>query len=130
MYQKLTVVGYLGGDPELRFLPSGTAVCNFSIASNRTYTKDNEQVKETTWFRVSVWGNQGENANKYLAKGSRVLVEGRLKPDPDTGNPRLWVKGSETYASFEVDAQRVVYLSPITPQTEGVDNPETDYIPF
>lgn len=91
MYQKIIIVGNLGGDPVMRYTPSGQAVTNFSVATNRQYTASNgEQVKETTWFRVSVWGKQAEVANQYLRKGRKVLVEGRLIPDPQTGGPRIW----------------------------------------
>ena len=83
MYQKIIVVGNLGGDPEMRYMPDGTAVTNFSLATNRKWTdgQGNPQ-EEVTWFRVSTWGRIAENCNQYLAKGSKVLVEGRIKPDP------------------------------------------------
>jgi len=113
VYQKLVVVGNLGRDPEMRYTPSGQAVTNFSMATNRRYTDSNgQQVDETTWFRVSVWGNQAEAVNQYLQQGSRVLVEGRLRPDPETGGPRIWTRNDGTPgASFEVTAFRVVFLS-------------------
>jgi len=113
MYQKLVIVGNLGRDPEMRYTPSGQAVTNLSIATNRQYTANSgERVKETTWFRVSVWGNQAENANKYLRKGSKVLIEGRLTQDPATGGPRIWTgTDGSPRASFEMTAQVVQYLS-------------------
>jgi len=113
VYQKITIIGNLGRDPEMRYLPSGQAVTNISVASNHTYTDSNGQkVKETTWFRVSVWGAQAESVNQYLQQGSRVLVEGRLRPDPETGNPRIWTRNDGTPGSnFEITAQRVVFLS-------------------
>ncbi len=113
MYQKLVIVGNLGRDPEMRYTPSGQAVTNFSMASNRRYTDSNgQQVDETSWFRVSVWGNQAEAVNQYLQQGSRVLVEGRLRPDPETGGPRIWTRNDGTPgASYEVTAFRVVFLS-------------------
>ena len=94
MYQKVIVVGYLGRDPEMRYMPDGTAVTNFSIATNRRWTDraSGEPRDETTWFRVSVWGRQAETANEYLSKGSQVLVEGRLEVDPQTGGPRLFTR--------------------------------------
>lgn len=113
MYQKITIIGNLGRDPEMRYLPSGQAVTNISVAVNHTYTDSNGQkVKETTWFRVSVWGAQAESVNQYLQQGSRVLVEGRIRPDPETGNPRIWTRNDGTPgANFEITAQRVVFLS-------------------
>jgi single-strand DNA-binding protein len=84
-----------------------------SVATNRRYNDSNGQrVDETTWFRVSVWGNQAEAVNQYLQQGSRVLVEGRLNPDPETGGPRIWTRNDGTPgASFEITAWRVVFLS-------------------
>lgn len=111
-YQKIVVVGNLGRDPEMRYTPTGQAVTNFSIASNRQYTASNgEKVKETCWFRVSAWGRQGEIANQYLKAGRQVLVEGRLTPDKTTGGPRVWTRQDGTPgASFEISADRIVFL--------------------
>lgn len=111
MYHKLIIVGNLGRDPEMRYTPSGQAVTNFSLASNRTYTgKDGQRVKETIWFRVTVWGKQAESCNNYLQKGSKVLVEGQIKPD-ENGSPRIWNRQDGTpAASFEVTALTVRFL--------------------
>jgi single-strand DNA-binding protein len=113
MYQKTIIVGNLGGDPEMRYTPSGQAVTNFSVATNRQYTaSDGQKVKETVWFRVSAWGKQAESCNQYLNKGSSVLVEGRLTADPATGGPRIWNKQDGTpSASFELTADTVRFLS-------------------
>lgn len=113
MYQKLMVVGNLGQDPEMRYMPDGTAVTNFSLACNRRWTDraTGEQQEEVTWFRVSVWGRQGESANQYLSRGRQVLVEGRLRPDPHSGGPRLWTRSDGSVgASYEVVADRVHFL--------------------
>jgi single-strand DNA-binding protein len=114
MYQRIIIVGNLGNDPEMRYMPDGTAVTNISVATNRSWTdsRTGEATKETTWFRVSVWRKQAEAVNQYLAKGSRVLVEGRLRPDPQTGGPRLWTAQDGTVrASFEITADSVQFLS-------------------
>ena len=61
------------------------------MACNRKYTgADGQAVKETTWYKVSVFGRQAEACAQYLKKGSGVLVEGRLQPDKSTGGPRVW----------------------------------------
>lgn len=111
MYQKITLVGNLGRDPEMRYTPGGQAVTNLSVATNRRYTNsDGQQIEETAWFRVSVWGRQAEAVHEYLRKGRQVLVEGRLVPD-ESGNPRIWNRQDGTpAASFEVNAQRVIFL--------------------
>lgn len=113
MYQKIIIVGNLGGDPQMRYMPDGTAVTSFSVATNRRWNDRNsgQQVDETTWFRVSVWGRQAESANEYLSKGKQVLIEGRLKPDPATGGPRMWTGQDGTMrASFEIFAESVRFM--------------------
>ena len=140
MYQKVVIVGNLGGDPEMRYLANGTAVTNFSVATNRRWTDkaSGEPREETTWFRVSVWGRQAETANEYLAKGRRVLVEGRLRPDPETGRPRVFTRKDGTVgASFDLTASDVRFLGSrdeagVAPGGAG-DAPsaqEEDEIPF
>lgn len=113
MYQSLTIVGNVGKDPEMRYTPTGQAVTSFSLATNRQYTGSNgEQVKETIWFRVSTWGKLAETCNQYVKKGSKVLVEGRLTADKNTGGPRIWTKqDGSSGASFEVTANTVRFLS-------------------
>lgn len=113
MYHTIIIVGNLGRDPEMRYTPSGQAVTNFNVATNRQYTgSDGNQVKETIWFRVSTWGKQAETCNQYLRKGSKVLIEGRLTPDASTGGPRLWQRqDGSTAASYEVSANTVRFLS-------------------
>ena len=113
MYQSLTIVGNVGKDPEMRYTPTGQAVTSFSVATNRQYTGSNgEQVKETIWFRVSTWGKLAETCNQYVKKGSKVLVEGRITADKNTGGPRIWTKQDGTAgASFEVTANTVRFLS-------------------
>ncbi len=113
MYQKIVIVGNLGRDPEMRYTPSGQAVTNFNVATNRQYTgSDGQRIKETTWFRVSAWGRQAETCNQYLRQGSKVLIEGRLTADPATGGPRVWTRqDGSAGASFEITAQSVQFLS-------------------
>lgn len=120
MFQTLILIGNLGKDPEMRYTPSGQPVTSFSVATNRQYTNNSgETVKETIWFRVSVWGKMAETCNQYLKKGSKVLVEGRLTADAATGGPRIWnSQDGSPRASFEVNAQTVRFLSS-RGETEG-----------
>ena len=125
MYQQIIIVGNLGSDPEMRYMPDGTAVTNFSVATNRKWTDGNgNPQEEVTWFRVSVWGRQAETTNQYLAKGSKVLVEGQLRPDPATGGPRIWTRSSDgtVGASYEIKADTVRFLS-------GRDDGDGGYAP-
>ena len=113
MHHHITIAGNLGRDPEMRFLPSGQAVTNINVATNRTYTDSNGQkVTETIWFRVSIWGARAESTNQYLKKGSKVLIEGRLNCDPETGGPRMFTRNDGTVgANYELTAQNVIFLS-------------------
>jgi single-strand DNA-binding protein len=114
MYQKIIVVGNLGRDPEMRYMPDGTAVTSFSVATSRRWTDraTGQPVDETTWFRVNVWGRQAESTNQYLSKGSKVLVEGQITPDRNTGGPKLFTRQDGTVgSSFEIRADNVRFLS-------------------
>ena len=107
MYQKLIIIGNLGRDPEMRYSVEGKPVTNFSVATSREYNGE----KETTWFRVSVFGKQAESCNQYLEKGSKVLVEGRLSPDKVTGSPKVWTKKDGSCgSSYEMTADTVRFL--------------------
>lgn len=137
MYQKLIIVGHLGRDPEMRYLPSGQAVTDMSVATNRVYNNSNGQrVEETTWFRVSFWGGRAETVNQYLRKGSKVLVEGYLRPDPETGGPRVWTRNDGTpAASFEMTGINFTFLSTraedqALQNQSGQDLVDEDEIPF
>ncbi len=82
MFNKVILVGNLTRDPELRYLPSGSAVCNASLATNRRYKKqDGTNGEEVCFIDVAFFGRTAEVANQYLKRGSKVLVEGRLKQD-------------------------------------------------
>jgi single-strand DNA-binding protein len=139
MYHTIILVGNLGRDPEMRYTPNGQAVTNFSVATNRQYTgSDGNQVKETTWFRISTWGKRAEICNQYLRKGSKVLIEGRLVPDPATGGPRIWTRNDGTSAaSFEISATNVQFMSTRSEDEESYEAGESggyiaedDDIPF
>ncbi len=112
MLQKLTLIGNLGNEPELKYTPQGDAVTSFSLATNRKWTgQDGQPQEQTVWFRISVWGKQAEPCNQYLAKGRQVYVEGQLTPDRETGGPRIWTDNDgKARASFEVRAFQVQFL--------------------
>ena len=107
MYAKIIIIGNLGSNPEQRFTPAGDPVTTFSVATSRKYGEKDE----TTWFRVSVWGKQAESSNQYLHKGSKVLVEGHLRPDSN-GNPNVYQRKDGTWASsYEITAESVRFLT-------------------
>ncbi len=80
MVNKAILVGRLGRDPEMRYTGGGTPVCNFSLATDESYTdKSGERQKKTEWHNIVVWGKLAENCAKLLSKGSLCYVEGRLQ---------------------------------------------------
>jgi len=110
---RVQLTGHLGADPEMRYTAQGSAVTTFRVASNRTWRdKDGNPHEETEWFRVVAWDKLAELCNQYLAKGSRVYVEGRIQTrkwtDPD---------GRERYTT-EIIAQDIIFLS--TPKHNGI----------
>jgi single-strand DNA-binding protein len=99
-FNKITIVGYLGRDPEIRYTPAGDAVCTFSVA---TTDKKKDGTDETTWFRITTWRRQAEVANQYLSKGKQVYIEGRLKAQEYTdrdGNKRTSLEVTATDMQF------------------------------
>ena len=104
-FNKVIVVGNLGRDPELRYTPQGTAVCDFSVAtSEKRRDKAGEFQEITTWFRVTLWGKQAETASKYLTKGKPVYIEGRLRVDEYTDRD-----GKNRY-SLELNASDMQFI--------------------
>jgi single-strand DNA-binding protein len=103
---KVILIGNLGAKPELKYLPSGQAVCELRLATNESFTDKNQQKQERTeWHRVVVWGKQGENCAQYLDKGRPVYVEGRLQT-------RSWddkTSGEKRYMT-EIVANSVQFL--------------------
>src|SRR5215467_9068041 len=112
-FNKITIVGYLGRDPELRYTPQGTALCKISIATTeRRKNVAGEAEEHTTWFRVTAWGRQAELANEYLAKGRQVYIEGRLRLEEYTDR-----EGQKRF-SAEVSASEIQFLGQ---RTEGAN---------
>ena len=100
---KAMLFGNLTRDPELRALPSGMNVVNFSIATNRVYKdRDGKKQEQTDFHNVVVFGRQADVVNQYLKKGSSVFVEGRMQT-------RSWEKDGEKKYRTEVVADRVQF---------------------
>lgn len=119
---RVFLIGNLTRDPELRYLPSGQAVANFTVAANRTYTSNTgEKKEEVSFIRVVVWARRAEVCNEYLRKGSPVFVEGRLQS-------RSWEAQDGTKrSSLEVIANNVQFLgrgSGAPREAEAVQLPE------
>jgi single-strand DNA-binding protein len=136
---KVLLIGRLGGDPEVRYAPSGNAVANFSLATNRSYKdKDGNMQEQTDWHRIVAWTRLAEFAKQYLHKGMRVYIEGRIQY-------REWqdqngVKRNVTDVIAN-DIQMLESLGakaetgeqeppPEIDVPEDVDQPEDDSVPF
>ena len=130
---KVMLIGNVGGDPEMRFTPSGSPVTSFSVATNRVFsTPSGEKKQETDWFKVVAWNKLAEQCNQFLTKGKLVYVEGRLRNHSWDGTD------GQKHSRTEVIASRVTFLdrqgaSASTEEkqeeVEG-DEPETGDLPF
>jgi len=111
----------------MRYLPDGTPVTNFSVATNRKWTgSDGVSHEETTWFRITTWRRQAEVCNEFLKKGRPVLVEGRLNPG-ENGGPKIWTgQDGVARASYEVTASTVRFLGSRGDAPRDVSDDEGD----
>lgn len=102
---KVILVGNLGQDPELRYTGSGTAVCNFSLATTESYKdRDGNQVENTEWHRIVAWARLAEICGEYLKKGRQVYIEGQLQT-------RQWEdKDGNTRYTTEIKAREMQML--------------------
>ncbi len=123
MFNKIILMGNLTRDPEVRYTPQGTSVCNFGIAVNRKYKQGDEIKKEVTFINVVVFGKQADTCGQYLNKGSSVLVEGRLQE-------RRWeTEEGQQRSKHEVVAQTVRFLSKKLAGGEPQTNDPGEVIP-
>jgi single-strand DNA-binding protein len=105
-YNKVLLLGRLAQDPELRHIPSGSAVTDLRLATSRKYTtKEGDRREETLYIDITVWNRQAENCCEYLRKGSAVFVEGSLRMDTWTDKA-----SGENRSKIKVDAERVQFL--------------------
>ena len=99
-YNRVVLLGNLTRDPELRYIPSGTAVSEIGLAVNDRIKKNDQWVDEATFVDVTLWGRTAEVANEYLSKGSSILIEGRLKLD-------TWEKDGQKRSKLRVVADKM-----------------------
>lgn len=102
-FNRVVLVGNLTRDPELRYIPSGSAVSEIGLAVNDRVKKGDQWVDETTFVDITLWGRTAEVANEYLSKGSSVLIEGRLKLDS-------WEKDGQKRSKLRVIAEKMQML--------------------
>lgn len=124
---KVIIVGNLGKDPEMRYMPNGGGVANFTVATSETWKdkQTGEQKEKTEWHRIVIFGRLAEIAGEYLRKGSKVYIEGRLET-------RKWTnqQGQEVYTT-EINAHEMQMLdsrgqgqgAPMGGQSTGMGNP-------
>ena len=118
---KVMLVGRLGQDPDVRYMPNETAVCNFSLATSRRYkNKDGERVENTEWHRVVMFGKLAEIAKEYVKKGSQIYIEGRLQT-------RKWQtkEGQDRYTT-EIIAENMTMLGGKSDSAEGSNQSSND----
>ncbi|RMG35584.1 MAG: single-stranded DNA-binding protein [Gammaproteobacteria bacterium] len=146
---KVILIGNLGQDPEVRYMPNGGAVCNITVATSETWKDKNtgEQQERTEWHRVVMFRRLAEIAGEYLRKGSKVYLEGRLqtrKWQDQQGNDRYTTEiiadqmqmldsrggGSAEFASRPQSQQSAQSQGPATAVPPPVDNSYDDDIPF
>jgi single-strand DNA-binding protein len=131
-YNRVCILGNLGRDPEIRYLPTGTAIANFSVATSEKWTdKEGNKQERTEWHRIVAWAKLGEICSEYLQKGSPVFIEGRIRT-------RDWeTQDGERRQTTEIHAITVQFLGrredrevPSVPRT-GVpeEAPETSGTP-
>ena len=130
MSQIVIITGNLGKDPVMKYLDSGDAVVNFSVATSKKWTsRAGDKMEVTTWWNCSAFGKQAEACNNFLKKGSKVQVVGEMEPDKKTGGPRMFKKGDgEMGTSYELRANQVEFLSS---RGEGQSEPDSEAeVPF
>jgi single-strand DNA-binding protein len=130
---KVFLLGNLTRDPELRYMPSGSPVANFGMATNRVYTgQDGQKKEDTTFVDIEAFGKTAELSSQYLSKGRQVLIEGRLRF-------RTWEgQDGQKRSKLSVVAERVTFLGgrggggqpPQKQQEEPKFTPDDDDIPF
>lgn len=117
MLNKIMLIGNVTRDPELRYTPGGNANCSFSVAVNRRWRNDaGEKQEDVEFFNVVAWSKLGETCNEFLAKGSKVYVEGRLQT-------RSWEKDGEKKYRTEVVASVMTMLDSRR-DIDGADGPD------
>ncbi len=118
---KAMIIGNLGGDPEMRYTPSGKPLTKFQLASNRNWiSAEGERKNETEWFTIIAWGKLAEICNQYLTKGQQVYIEGRI-------HTRKWKdEGGNSHSSVEITAQEMLMVGGRSDDSEPEDGSEVD----
>jgi single-strand DNA-binding protein len=111
---KITLIGNLGSDPEQREAGWNQAA-HFPVAVNECWTNsEGERQTRTIWYQATAWGKLGEACIEHLQKGRKVYIEGRLMPDNETGNPKVWLRDDGTpAAAYDLRIDSIEFLGNI-----------------
>jgi single-strand DNA-binding protein len=130
-FNKVILVGRLGNDPEVRYLPSGSAVANISVATDDGYKKDGEERPETNWHRCTAFGKLAEIIKDYCFKGQKILAEGRIKYEEWEGQDGKKVYGTKIILnSLQMLSRRDDDNSVNKNDAPPTDQQDEDSVPF
>ncbi|MEN6319771.1 MAG: single-stranded DNA-binding protein [Syntrophaceae bacterium] len=125
MVNQIILIGRLGSDPELKYLPSGTSVTNFSFATSEKYKKEGEMQEVTTWHRIAAYGRLADVCSSYLKKGSLTFIQGKLRNNSweDTDGNK--------HSDLRVVVEKIAFLDPkkVHERSPDESTPEDD-VPF
>ncbi len=138
---KVILVGNVGKDPEVKYFDDNVSVCNFSLATSETYTKNNEKVTQTEWHNIVLWRGLAKVAEDYVKKGMQLYIEGTLRTrswDDKDGNKRYTTEIMATNMQMlgrksdnEGTAQQAkTEATQPKASEEAIANEETDDLPF
>ncbi|MBM4158283.1 MAG: single-stranded DNA-binding protein, partial [Ignavibacteria bacterium] len=103
---KVVLIGNLGKDPDVKYLENGTAVCRFTLATNDAFTNDKgERIEKTEWHNITAWSKLAEICGKYLKKGSKIYLEGKLLP-------RDYEKEGVKHYTYDIRMNDMIILTP------------------
>lgn len=126
-YAKISLVGNVGNCDDLKYLQSGKAVLNWSLAVNTTWNQNGEKMERTDWYKCALFGVRAEALAKYIVKGKQLYVEGGL-------NPRKYEGKNDVGISLDVDVREIVLLGGGegngAPKADGLPVPDGQDIPF
>lgn len=135
MYQKITVIGNIGRDPESKELPSGTTVTNLSLATNEVWKdkETGEKREKTVWFRLAFFGKQAEHAAQYCRKGEKLFATGTVESRAymgEDGEPRATLELRVAEWKLLGGGQRTAREGSVDDYNDPIYNPDVDDIPF
>ncbi|MBE6333836.1 MAG: single-stranded DNA-binding protein [Odoribacter sp.] len=138
MVNKVILIGNVGADPEVRFLEGGTAVANLRLATTETFTRNGEKTEQTEWHTIVLWRGLAEITQKYVKKGMKLYIEGRLRTRQWEDKDHIKRYTTEIYAdtmqmlsrSENSSAQPVAAPAPAPAEKVEIDITNQDDLPF